>query len=153
MFRRFFKLYLWGSVCVTIKSGCPIQIFRKMMKYLKIWYRLLVYLTSFTVCSGDKKKLWKWPVLVIFRAFFIPRPLIWQRIPVNQLIKDSGLREVNAFSSIWQFCNHFKLFHPAPHPPPKKKKKMRYALVQNVLWYQPSIKCILNIQQRHLLRI
>ena len=27
-----------------------------MMKYLKIYYRLLVYLTSFTVCSGDIKK-------------------------------------------------------------------------------------------------
>ena len=26
------------------------------MKYLKIEYRLLVYFTSFTVCSGDIKK-------------------------------------------------------------------------------------------------
>ena len=29
---------------------------KKMMKYLKIQYRLLVYFTSFTVCSGDIKK-------------------------------------------------------------------------------------------------
>ena len=33
----------------TVKSDCPIQIFRKMIKYLKILYRLLVYLSSFTV--------------------------------------------------------------------------------------------------------
>ena len=36
----------------TVKSECHVQIFRKMMKYLKIKYRLLVYLTSFTVFSG-----------------------------------------------------------------------------------------------------
>ena len=29
---------------------------RKIMKYLKILYRLLVYITSFSVCSGDIKK-------------------------------------------------------------------------------------------------
>ena len=56
----------------TVKSDCPVQIFRKMMIYLKISYRLLVYLTSFTVFSGDIKKV------VIFRAFFsfffVPRP-------------------------------------------------------------------------------
>ena len=40
----------------TVKSDCPVQIFRKMMKYIKIKYRLLVYLTSFTVFSGDIKK-------------------------------------------------------------------------------------------------
>ena len=28
----------------------------KITKYLKFKYRLLVYLTSFTVCSGDIKK-------------------------------------------------------------------------------------------------
>ena len=28
----------------TVKSDCPVQIFRKMIKYLKILYRLLVYL-------------------------------------------------------------------------------------------------------------
>ena len=54
----------WGSVCIfesdTVKSDCPIQISRKMMEYLKFLYRLLVYLTSFTVCSGNiKRMLWK----------------------------------------------------------------------------------------------
>ena len=33
----------------TVKSDCPIQIFLEMMKFIKIQYRLLVYLTSFTV--------------------------------------------------------------------------------------------------------
>ena len=32
----------------TVKSACPMQ--------ENILYRLLVYLTSLTVCSGDKKK-------------------------------------------------------------------------------------------------
>ena len=46
------------------------------MKYLKIEYRLLVYFTSFTVCSGDikKKKKTKKNSLKttsqLFRAFF-----------------------------------------------------------------------------------
>ena len=40
----------------TVKSDCPVQIFRKMMKYIEIKYRLLVYLTSYTVFSGDIKK-------------------------------------------------------------------------------------------------
>ena len=58
------------------------------MKYLKILYRLLVYFTSFTVCSGDIKKkkrkkssenekkiLKMTSELVIFRAFFsLPQP-------------------------------------------------------------------------------
>ena len=40
----------------TVKSDCPVQIFRKMMKYIKI----KVYLTSFTVFfSGDIKKIIK----------------------------------------------------------------------------------------------
>ena len=38
-------------VCWRDKSDCPIQIF-----ILMILNRLLVYLTSFTVCSGDIKK-------------------------------------------------------------------------------------------------
>ena len=39
----------------TVKSDCPVQVFRKMIKYIKIKLRLLVYLrllvnlTSFTV--------------------------------------------------------------------------------------------------------
>ena len=43
------------SLCIfesdTVKSDCPVQILRKMIKYLKIYYRF----TSFTV-SGDIKK-------------------------------------------------------------------------------------------------
>ena len=48
------------------------------MKYLKILYRLLVYLNSFIVFSGDTKKssekkaLKMTSQLVIFRAFFAP---------------------------------------------------------------------------------
>ena len=39
----------------TVKSDCPVQIFRKMMKYIKI----KVYLTSLLCFSGDiKKKLY-----------------------------------------------------------------------------------------------
>ena len=60
------------------------------MKYIKMKYRLLVYLTSFTVSSGDikalKKKLWKWPV-IIFLFFSSPPPPNLKKIPVNQLIK------------------------------------------------------------------
>ena len=33
----------------TVKIDCPVQLFRKMINYLKIKYRLLVYHTSFTV--------------------------------------------------------------------------------------------------------
>ena len=40
----------------TGKSDRHFQIFWKMIKYLKIEYKLLVYLTSFTVCSGDIRK-------------------------------------------------------------------------------------------------
>ena len=69
----------------TFKIDCPAQIFRKMMKYLKIQYRLLVYLTSFTVFfSGDikkkiwkelwKEKLWKWPVNWSFSEFLFRPP-------------------------------------------------------------------------------
>ena len=36
----------------TVKIDCPVQIFRKMMKYLKIKCRLL---TRFTVYTGDIK--------------------------------------------------------------------------------------------------
>ena len=52
----FLRLCLCIFESDTVKSECPVQIFRKMMKYLKISYRLLVYLTSFTVCSGDIKR-------------------------------------------------------------------------------------------------
>ena len=48
------NIFLRLCLCVcfesdTANSDCPVQIFRKMMKYLKISYILLVYLTSFTV--------------------------------------------------------------------------------------------------------
>ena len=48
------------------------QIFRKMMKYLKILYRLLVYFTNFTVCSGDIKK--KALTTGHFQSFFFCPP-------------------------------------------------------------------------------
>ena len=39
-----------------MKSDCPVQIFRNMIN-IKIKYRLLVYLTSYTgFFSGDMKK-------------------------------------------------------------------------------------------------
>ena len=55
------------------------------MKYLKNQYRLLVYFTSLTVCSGDIKLKKK---LVIFKAFFFrsPDPKS-EKNTVNQLIK------------------------------------------------------------------
>ena len=37
----------------TIKHDCPMQM--HIMKYLKIYNRLLVYFAIFTVCSGDIK--------------------------------------------------------------------------------------------------
>ena len=40
----------------TVKSDCPVQIFRKMMTYINIKYRLLVYLTSFAVLLEILKK-------------------------------------------------------------------------------------------------
>ena len=50
------NIFLRFCLCIfesdTVKSDCPVQ----MIKYLKIQYRLLVYLTSFTVFSGDTKK-------------------------------------------------------------------------------------------------
>ena len=83
------KIFLRFCLCIfesgTVKSDCPVQIFRKIMKYLKIF-------------SGDiKKKLWKWPVnwsfSELFYLFFCPPPptLNLKKNPVNQLIKNSGL--------------------------------------------------------------
>ena len=40
----------------TVKSDNPVQIFRKMIKYLKILYRMLGCLTSFTVFLEVLKK-------------------------------------------------------------------------------------------------
>ena len=51
------KIFLRFCLCIfesdTVKSDSPMQVFRKIIKYLKILCRLLVY---FTVCSGDIKK-------------------------------------------------------------------------------------------------
>ena len=61
------------------------------MKYLKILYRLLVYLTSLSVCSRDIKNALKMiSKLVIFRAFFVSPTLNLKKNPVNQLITNSG---------------------------------------------------------------
>ena len=91
-----------------------------MVKYLKNLYKQLVYLTSFTVCSGDiKKKALKKTrlkmtsqlVLVIFRAFFSfffrPPTLNLEKNPVNQLIKNSGLNMTN----IWRSVVHTTIRH------------------------------------------
>ena len=64
-----------------------------MMKYLKIYYRLLVYLTSFTVCSGDIKKCSENDQKTgLFQSFsFHPLTLnLKKKNSVNQLIKNSG---------------------------------------------------------------
>ena len=55
----------------TVKSDCSVQIIRKMIKYFKIQYRLLVCLTSFTGVFLEilKKALKMTSSLVIFRAF------------------------------------------------------------------------------------
>ena len=53
------------------------------MKYLKIKYRLLVYFTSFTLCSGDIKKKKAMKMTSHFQSFFC------FFFPVNQLIKKS----------------------------------------------------------------
>ena len=85
-----------------------------MMKYLKIYYRLLIYLTCFTGFSGNiKKKLCKKALkmtsqLVIFKAFFFaplpPTLNLKKKIPVNQLIKKSGLGHLYRFTTIHDSC-------------------------------------------------
>ena len=61
------------------------------MKYLKIKYRLLVYLTSFTVCFGNiKKKSSENDQLTgHFQnvSLLVPPTLNLKKIPINQLIK------------------------------------------------------------------
>ena len=71
------------------------------MKYIKIKYRLLVYLTSFTVFfSGDIKKSSENDQLTgHFQSFFIyffssPDPKS-DFFPFNQLIKNSGLTTIS----------------------------------------------------------
>ena len=76
----------------TVKSDCPVQNFRKMMKCLKIQYKLLISLTSFTVCFGDIKKkeekISSENDQVIFRTFlfFVPHTLnLKKKIPEMNL--------------------------------------------------------------------
>ena len=82
------------------------------MQDLMNLYRLLVYLTSLTVCSGDNKKssenekkpLKMTSQLVIFRAFFFFFPISTtpnlEKIPVNQLIQTSGLSKLRDGDSV-----------------------------------------------------
>ena len=67
----------------TVKSDCPVQIFRKMKKYIKIKYRLLVYFTSFTVFSGDiyikkssENDQFNWSFSELFYLFFFVPPTL-----------------------------------------------------------------------------
>ena len=57
----------------TVKSYCPMQIFRKTIKYLKILIQTIVFFTSFTFCSEDinnkKAQSTGHFQMVIFRAF------------------------------------------------------------------------------------
>ena len=62
------------------------QMLMKIMKFAKIKYRLLVYFTSVTLCSGDIKKRSE------KSSFFAPSPTLnLNENPANQLIKNSGL--------------------------------------------------------------
>ena len=65
------------------------QIFKKIMKYLKILYILLIYFTCFTVCSGDiKKNSENDQSAGHFQSFFpSPDPKSERKNPVNQLMK------------------------------------------------------------------
>ena len=60
----------------TVKSDCPVQIFRKMMKYLKITLLVLLFFWRYYRKKRKKKALKKkkkalkmTSQLVIFRAF------------------------------------------------------------------------------------
>ena len=115
-----FCLFIFESE--TGKIDCPVQIFRKMLTYLKIYYILLFYLTCFTVFleiinkknkkkkekkRKKKNKLWKWTVnwsfseLFYFIYFSSPDPKSEKKTPVNQLRKKSGLMHQNSFFSYW----------------------------------------------------
>ena len=122
----------------TAKSDCTVQIFRKMMKYIEIKYRLLVYLTSYTVFSGDIKKkplkmkkknseneekkrnkaLKMTSLLVIFRAFlfifFVPPTLNLKKISHKTTNKKhSGLSKVvEQYKLPLVYFNQHELFSP-----------------------------------------
>ena len=57
----------------SVKSDIPLHIFRKIMEYLKIYYRLLVYLTCLLFVLEILKK---WSENWSFSEFFLslPRP-------------------------------------------------------------------------------
>ena len=77
----FFRFCLGIFESDTVKSDCPVQIFREMMKYIKI----KVYLTSFTrFFSGDiNTKLYKKKIyFYFFYLFFLsPDPTSEKKIP------------------------------------------------------------------------
>ena len=72
IFLRFY-LCIFESESDTVKSDCPVQ-----ENYLKIKYILLVYFTSFTVCSRDIKnnalKMTSHQSTGHFQSFFSPPP-------------------------------------------------------------------------------
>ena len=80
------NIFLRFCLCIfksdTVKSDCPVQIFfKKVIKYLKIKYKLL----RFTILEALKKKGGKALKMtsqqIIFRAFFRPPTLILKKIP------------------------------------------------------------------------
>ena len=95
------NIFLRFCLCIfesdTVKSDCPVQIIRKMMKYLKI------YLTSFTVfleilkkstekkSSENDQSTGHFQSFFIYLFFFVPQTLVWKKNPVNQLVKKIGL--------------------------------------------------------------
>ena len=95
LFPWIFFLYFWGSVCVF--SRVPllkvIVLCRKIMKYLKIWYRLLVYLIVLLfvleILKKKKKSSENDQSTGYFQSFFSYRPptLSLKKFPVNQLRK------------------------------------------------------------------
>ena len=99
------RFYLCIFESDTVKSDCPVQTFRKMVKYIKIKYRLLVYslVLLFFLETLKKKALKKKSsendqLTGHFQSFFIyffrpPDPKSEKKIPVNQLIK-----------KFWPYC-------------------------------------------------
>ena len=75
----------------TVKSDCPVQIFRKMMKYIKFTSLDLLCFFLEILKKNDKKKLYKKSsendqLTGHFQSFFffVPPTLSLKKIPVNQ---------------------------------------------------------------------